>query len=242
MNNEQIVQVMGSNYPDATRIEMTRRLCELLGISPEKLAELLAMLHRLESVETRCQTVVQRCATLENVIRMVCCPANQLFSAITGDNFSHQNQVNLVTPVPGLGGDYVDGYPVTPGKKIRLTQVSRPGYAPTAFMVALNLANGGTNFLDIAVTLYVTTDPKLQGEKLGSEYRGFQFFNNEGIPTPVPMPLYKNMPLTIGTMNYLMIELHHQGSANNLVSAFAAAHVNAQAWYAACGLDTRSCS
>lgn len=241
----QLVHVFGGNAGDSEdqqRRDLQRRLCEALGVTPEDWALFRQLARRMQAVEQQCQSVVHTCATQGSLMRLACCPANMLYSQLTINKYSHQNQVSVNIPVTGLGGDYVDTMPVPPGKKIRLIHMQRPGYSPTMLTLALNLANNGTNFLDIAVTFYVTEDAKEQGEKIGSEYRGFQFFNNEGIPTPVPMPLYKNLPLTIGTMNYLMIELHHQGSANNLVSAFAAAHVNAQAWYAACGLDTRSCS
>lgn len=250
----QLVHVFGGNAGDSDdqqRRDLARRLCEALGMTLEELAVLRQISRmtpedwalirqiskRMQAVEGQCQSVVHTCATQANLLRIACCPANMLHSQVTINKYGHQNQVNVNVPVTGLGGDYVDNLPVPPGKKIRLVHIQRPGYSPTQLTLALNLANNGTNYLDIAVTLYVAEDPKEQGEKIGSEYRGFQFFNNEGIPTPLKMPLYQNQPLTIGTMNYLVIELHHQGAANNLVSAFAAAHVNNEGWFAACGLD-----
>ena len=247
----QLVHVFGGNAGDSDdqqRRDLARRLCEALGMTLEELAVLRQLARmtpedwalirkRMQAVEGKCESVVHTCATQANLLRVACCPANMLHSQVTINKYAHQNQVNVNVPVTGLGGDYVDTLPVPPGKKIRLVHIQRPGYSPKELTLALNLANNGTNYLDIAVTLYVAEDPKEQGEKIGSEYRGFQFFNNEGIPTPLKMPLYQNQPLTIGTMNYLVIELHHQGAANNLVSAFAAAHVNNEGWFAACGLD-----
>jgi hypothetical protein len=163
------------------------------------------------------------------------------FSAVTINKYSHQNQVNVNTPVTGLGPPYNDTFPVNPGTKIRLIQETRPGYSPKKMTIALNLANAGTNYLDLAITFYITTDPKQQGEQIGSEYRGFQFFNLEGQPTPLDFPTYQQNPLTIGTHEWLVVEIAHQGAANNLVSAFVAAHVNAEGWFAACGEDTTAC-
>jgi hypothetical protein len=243
MSNEIMIPLYQdtSELNDASRREAMRRICHVLGISPEDLALLRAMTDRLNRVEGQCKTVTNRCGSLENVLKMACCPANMLFSQVTINRVSHQNQVNVVTPVTGLGGDIVDSFPVPPGKKIRLIQARRPGYTPVNITVALNLANNGTNYLDIVVRFYVSTSEKELGENLGSEYRGFQFFNNDGIPTPLPFPLYLNNPLTIGSEEYLIIELEHTGTANNLTSAFASAFVNNAGWFAACGIDTTNC-
>ena len=240
-SNHGIVQVLSNDFTDENRRDMMRRICECLQISLEDWALLRTLARRVDTVEGRCASVVNSCASTENILRIACCPANMPFGQLTIDKYSHQNQANIITPVVGLGGDYVDAMPVTPGKKIRLIQTKRPGYSPTAITIALNLANNGTNYLDIAVSFFVTTDPQEQGEMVGSEYRGFQFFNNEGIPTPIKFPLYKNMPVLVGTNEYLVVELHHQGAANNLVSAFAAAHVNNEGWFAACGIQTHGC-
>jgi hypothetical protein len=41
----------------------------------------------------------------------------------------------------------------------------------------------------------------------------------------------------VGSKEYLIIEIEHVGTANNLTSAFASARVNNAGWYAACGPD-----
>jgi hypothetical protein len=237
---DKIMKVMGEMY-DPSKAEMMARICDCMGVTPEEWAQIRQMVRRVEAVEGRCTSVVHSCATQENLLKMACCPANMMYSQITVDKFSHQNQVPVLTPVTGLGGDYVDSLPLPPGKKIRFRQERRPGYSPKQVTVAQNLANDGKNYLDIAVTFHVSSDPLDPGDKIGSVYRGFQFFNNEGIPTPQPFPTYRNLPVTVGTQEYLIIELHHQGSANNLVSAFLAAHVNSEGWFAACGITDKSC-
>ena len=231
---DQSVQLIGSDGRDLEE-ETLLRLCRVLRISPEDLAMLRLFGKRCDAIERDCRSLGQRCGAIEGVLDQTCCPANMNYSQPTIDKFSHKTQVNITNVVTGLGGDYVDTMPLNPGKRIRLIQEQRPGYSPVNVTVALNLANQGTNYLDLEVTFWVTTDPQIQGEQLGSEYRGFQFFTNEGVPTPIPFPTYKNMAVTIGTMNYLAIEIAHKGAANNLVSAFVAVQVNSQGWYAACG-------
>ena len=234
--NESIAKMTTSGAMDVDD-EVHRRLCQGLRSTPEQLALMAQCARQVPKLESSCRELTQRCAALEKLLDMVNCPANMNVSAVTVDRISKETQVNVSEIVKGLGGDYVEAYPVPPKKKIRLVQKARPGYSPKTITIALNLANDGKNHLDIAVRLYVTTDPRDLGEGVGGEYRGFQFFNNDGIPTPQPFPTYKNMPMTIGTLEYLVIEIEHQGSSNNLVSAFAAASVNAQGWYAACGTD-----
>jgi hypothetical protein len=220
-----------------TSRELQRRICHVLGISPEDLALLRALSDRMVRVENGCTTVTRRCDDLQNVLRQACCPANMLYSQITINENSHKDQVNIVTPVTGLGDPYVDSLPVPPGKKIRFVQEERPGYSPVDITVALNLANNGTNYLDIVVRFYVSTKPTGPGTQVGSEYRGFQFFSNDGLVTPIKFPLYQNSPVTVGSKEYLLIEIEHLGTANNLTSAFASARVNNAGWYAACGPD-----
>jgi len=217
--------------------EVHRRLCQGLRSTPEELALMAQCARRVPQLESNCLELTKRCAALEKLIKMVNCPANMNVSAVTIDKMSKEGQVKIGEIVKDLGGDYVDAYPVPPKKKIRLIQKARPGYSPTMLTVALNLANDGKNHLDLAVRLYVTTDPREQGEGVGGEYRGFQLFNNDGTPTPQKFPTYKNMPMTIGTLEYLIVEIEHTGTANNLVSAFATVGVNAQGWFAACSTD-----
>jgi hypothetical protein len=177
-----------------TSRELQRRICHVLGISPEDLALLRALSDRMVRVENGCTTVTRRCDDLQNVLRQACCPANMLYSQITINENSHKDQVNIVTPVTGLGDPYVDDFPIPPKKKIRLVQEERPGYSPVDITVALNLANNGTNFLDIVVRFYVSTKPTGPGTQVGSEYRGFQFFSNDGLVTPIKFPALSKLP------------------------------------------------
>jgi hypothetical protein len=99
--------------PDTSR-ELQRRICHVLGISPEDLALLRALSDRMVRVENGCTTVTRRCDDLQNVLRQACCPANMLYSQITINENSHKDQVNIVTPVTGLGDPYVDDFPIPP--------------------------------------------------------------------------------------------------------------------------------
>ncbi|MBK8260015.1 MAG: hypothetical protein IPK80_01605 [Nannocystis sp.] len=122
-----------------------------------------------------------------------------LYSQIPINENSHKDQVNIVTPVTGRGDPYVDDFPIAPKKKIHLVEEDGPGSSPVDITVALNLANNGTNFLDIVVRFYVSTKPTGPGTQVGSEYRGFQFFSNDGLVTPIKFPLYQNSPVTVGS-------------------------------------------
>lgn len=241
MNDSAVIHVMNPSTAADDEDEKMRMVCSYLRITPEEWALIRQAARQVGSLNTQCRTVTQRCATLEHIQKQSCCPANMNYSAVTINKYSHQNQVNVNTIVTGLGAPYVDTYPVNPGSRIRLIQEARPGYSPKKMTVAFNLANQGTNFSDLEVSFYITTDPKQQGEKIGSDYRGFQFFNNQGQPTPIDFPTYQQNPLTIGTHEWLVVEIAHQGPANNLVSAFVAAYVNAEGWFAACGESPPAC-
>jgi hypothetical protein len=68
-------------------------------------------------------------------------PGQVNFSQRTLDEYSDDAQVNLEDIVTGLGGDFVNAFPVPPTKMIRLTHKSRPGYTPTK--IAIDLEFGG---------------------------------------------------------------------------------------------------
>ena len=231
-----IVNIPSTDVVDMDE-EMHRRLCQGLGMTPEDLAQMAQCSGRVPGLEKQCNELIKRCSALERLIKASLCPANIPFSSVTLDRLSKESQVNITEVVKGIGNDYVDEYPVPPGKRIRLIQQRRPGYSPASVTIALNLDSDAKNYLDLAVRFYVTTDPEERGEQVGGEYRGFQFFNADGIPTPQDFPTYKNLPMTIGTEEYLVIEIEHYGQKNNLLSAFVAATVNVKGWYLACGID-----
>ncbi len=216
--------------------EVHRRLCLGLGITPEDLAQMTHCAGRVPGLEKQCADLLKTCSALEKLVKASLCPANIPYSPVTLDKLSKENQVEITEVVKDAGIGYVDQYPVPPGKRIRLIQSQRPGYSPVSLMLALNLANDGKNHLDLAITYYITIDPKERGENVG-EYRGFQFFNDKGAPTSQPFPTYRNLPMTVGTREYLVIEIHHQGKSNSLESAWAAASINVVGWFLACGTD-----
>jgi hypothetical protein len=74
---------------------------------------------------------VSRCDAIEMLCRNFLCPGNVNFSQRTLDEYSGNARSSSTEPVTGLGGDFVNAFPVPPGKKIRLTHRARPGYTPT---------------------------------------------------------------------------------------------------------------
>jgi hypothetical protein len=184
---DKIMKVMGEMY-DPSKAEMMARICDCMGVTPEEWAQIRQMVRRVEAVEGRCTSVVHSCATQENLLKMACCPANMMYSQITVDKFSHQNQVPVLTPVTGLGGDYVDSLPLPPGKKIRFRQERRPGYSPKHVTVAQNLANDGKNFLDIAVTFHVSSDPPRSGRQDRLRVPGLSVLQQRGHSDAAAVP------------------------------------------------------
>ncbi|MBK8266535.1 MAG: hypothetical protein IPK80_35070 [Nannocystis sp.] len=234
MNDD--IMIHNPMNPETSR-ELQRRICHVLGISPEDLALLRALSDRMVRVENGCTTVTRRCDDLQNVLRQACCPANMLYSQITINENSHKDQVNIVTPVTGLGDPYVDDFPIPPKKKIRLVQEERPGYSPVDITVALNLANNGTNssrHRRPLLRLDQAHRPRYAGRQRVSRLSVLQ---QRRPRHPDQVPLYQNSPVTVGSKEYLIIEIEHLGTANNLTSAFASAKVNNAGWYAACGPD-----
>ncbi|MBK8260014.1 MAG: hypothetical protein IPK80_01600 [Nannocystis sp.] len=71
MNDD--IMIHNPMNPDTSR-ELQRRICHVLGISPEDLALLRALSDRMVRVENGCTTVTRRCDDLQNVLRQACCP------------------------------------------------------------------------------------------------------------------------------------------------------------------------
>jgi hypothetical protein len=220
-----------------TSRELQRRICHVLGISPEDLALLRALSDRMVRVENGCTTVTRRCDDLQNVLRQACCPANMLYSQITINENSHKDQVNIVTPVTGLGDPYVDDYPVPPKKKIRLVQEERPGYSPVDITVALNLANNGTNLprhRRPLLRLDQAHGPRHADRQRVSRLSVLQQRrprHPDQVPALSKLPRHRGLE---GVSDHRDRARRHRQQSH---SAFASARVNNAGWYAACGPD-----
>lgn len=144
-------------------------------------------------------------------------------------------QVNLEDIVTGLGGDFVNAFPVPP-KMIRLTHKSRPGYTPTKIAIDMNLAGGANNYLDFTLQFYLFPGGVSTGLGLevGSQMRGNQFLNKDGTQIHVPFPEYRNASIDIGSLETLALVIRNNGAANNLDSAFVTVYYNNKEFYALC--------
>ncbi len=205
-------------------------LCKLAN-APGALDQLLRYGERLpeivrfcNSFEDRCRTTVSRCDSIEMLCRNFLCPGNVNFSQPTLDNYSGKSNVKLVDPVTDLGGDFVNTFPVPPGKLIRLTHKPRPGYTPTTIRIDLNIAGGGNNYSDFTVQFYLVPGGMNSnlGFEIGNEYDGNLFLNKDGTQISVPFPEYRGMPIDVGSLETLAVVIRNGGAANNLDSA----HIN----------------
>lgn len=176
------------------------------------------------AIEDRCRTTVSRCESLELLCRTFLCPGNVNYSQRALDEYSGRSQVKLSEIITGLGGDFVNAFPVPPGKKIRLTHKSRPGYTPTNIRIDLNVAGGGNNYSDFLIQFYVVPGGvnSNQGLEIGDAYDGNIFLNKDGTQISVNFPEYRGIPLDIGSLETLAIVISNNGPVNNLDSA----HVN----------------
>jgi hypothetical protein len=174
--------------------------------------------------EDRCRAVLARCDALELLCRNFLCPGNVSYSQPTLDNYSSKSQVKLNEPVTGLGGDFVNAFPVPPGKKIRLTHQPRPGYTPTEIRIDFNLAGGGNNYSDLTVQFFLVPGGmnSVQGFELGNEFDGNMFMNKDGSQIVVRFMEHRGVPIDIGSLETLSVVISNNGAANNLDSA----HVN----------------
>lgn len=202
-----------------------------LAANPEAVDRLLAcadqipeLKRQITSFDDRCRTTVNRCDAIEMLCRNFLCPGNVNFSQRTLDEFSGLSQVKLATIVTNLNDPYVNSFPVPPGKRIRLTHRSRPGFTPTTIRLDLNIAGGGNNYSDFSVQFFLVPGgvDTQQGLLVGNNSDGNMFLNKDGSQIAVQFPDYRGNPLDIGSLETLAVEIHHGGAANNLDSA----HVN----------------
>ena len=231
MDNGKLVKVemlpLEGGVRDEQVMDLLRRLCQ----NPNLLEQLLRCVQRVDhiersvsSFEDRCRSTVSRCDSLEMLCRNFLCPGNVNFSQLTMDGYSGRSQVKLNEAVPGLGGDFVNNFPVPPGKKIRLTHKARPGYTPTQIRIDLNIAGGGNNYSDFTIQFHLVpggVNSNL-GLEVGDEYDGNIFLNKDGTQISVPFPEYRGNPLDVGSLETLTVVISNNSAAANLDSA----HVN----------------
>ncbi|MBK8259947.1 MAG: hypothetical protein IPK80_01250 [Nannocystis sp.] len=230
MSSSSVVQFLPENYNQKAILDLLHALSCTPGLT-ERLMRCLERFPDLErqigAFEDRCRTTVQRCEATERLCQAYMCPGNVNFSQRTLDEYSNRSLVKLKEPVTGLGGDFVNAFPVPPGKKIRLTHPARPGFTPTRMRVDMNIAGGGNNYSDFTLQFYlvpggVNSD---QGLEVGNSNDGNMFLNKDGSQLEVQFPQYRGNPLDIGSLEKLAVVITNNGAVNNLDSA----HVNV--WY-----------
>lgn len=189
--------------------DMARKICYLLGMTPEEWTTFRAMVKKQD----------QRCSTIEEVLSLTCCPGNKLYSQITLDDLSDKTRIELDQIRTGLGPPYSDTFPVAPGQKIRLYHTARPGYTPNKMMIDFNLANNGNNYLDLSVQWFLVSNETDIGRDLGSVYSGNDFVQKDGTQIHIPFPTYRGKVVDVGSLERLAVEITHKGAVNALNSA-----------------------
>ena len=236
------VEMLGRDGEFVFNQEHVDRL-RMLACTPglfERMKEVLERFPYIEScvarVEGQCRTVTQRCDATDMFLQGYVCPGQVNFSQRTLDEYSDDAQVNLEVVVTGLGGDFVNAFPVPPTKMIRLTHLARPGYTPTKIAIDLNLAGGGNNYLDFTLQFFLFPGGvgNGQGLEVGSQMRCNQFLNKDGTQIHVPFPEYRNSSIDVGSLETLALVIKNNGAANNLDSAFVTVYYNNREFYALC--------
>jgi len=241
MDNGTLVSTQQLPGMGVTQAEMIQRLCALAGV------DLMEMQRCLLEYKAQCGQLRQRCCDIEARYKTVAdllvqanCPTNVLYSEVTTAEYSDDNQVELTNVVTGLGGDYVDAVPVPPGKRIRLEQLSRPGYRPTTITFDVSMANNGVNYLDLEIQFFIIPGGQSGGKPYGPKFRGNQFLNKNGTQIHLPWPMYQGKPLTVGSLERLAVEIKHGGAQNNIDSIYATVLHDADCAYNACRTPSAS--
>ncbi|MFY0531669.1 hypothetical protein [Nannocystis pusilla] len=185
---------------------------------PEVQRQLNQAEDRCRTMQTKCDSLEAVCRTLDMLVRSFLCPGNVNFSQRTLDEYSGKSQIKLVEIVKDLGDPFVNAFPIPPGKKIKLTHKSRPGYTPTEIRIDMNIAGNGNNYSDFTVQFYLQP----LNLDIGDEYDGNIFLNKDGTQIAVPFPEYRGAALDIGSQETLSVVISNNSAANNLNSA----HVN----------------
>ena len=215
----------------------------MLACTPGAIERLLQCAERIPYIEScmsrvegQCRTVTQRCDASDLMFQQYLCPGQVNFSQRTLDEVSGRSTVKLTEPVTGLGDPFVNNFPVPPGKKIRLTHRSRPGYTPKEIRIDLNLAGGGNNYSDFLILFYLVPGgvSTTTGLEASDAYDGNLFLNKDGSQLVVPFPEYRNMPLDVGSLETLAVVISNNGAANNLDSAFVTIYYDNKLFYQLC--------
>jgi len=234
MNNGTLMNTDDLPAGTSHKAEVIRRLCSMTGID---LVEMQRCLLRYEAqcgeLRSQCREMEKRYKTVEDLLRAANCPTNVLFSQVTVADMSADNQVRLENIIKGLGGDYVDTFPVPPGKMIRLEHATRPGYQPRVISMDMNIANNGNNYLDFDIGFYILPGGQPGGKLFGPRYRGNQFREKDGTALKQKFPLYQNQQLVVGSLERFAVEFKN-GGPNNLESVHVVFYHDANCAFDAC--------
>ena len=102
--------------------------------------------------------------------------------------------------------------------------------------IDLNVAGGGSNYLDFTLQFYLVPGGTASGQglEIGSQMRGNQFLNKDGTQIHIPFPEYRGAPIDVGSLETLALVIRNNGAANNLDSAFVTIYYDNKLFYQLC--------
>lgn len=254
--------VNGHNENQMTKQEKLLYVCDFMGCSPELIRALsefspedLRELCRHRKTLCECAPKLKKCipaldnlscdpavgnlqnrlSRCEDFINDKCCPAQNLYGEVTIHEYSSKSTLFLKNIVQGLGGNFVNTFPVPSGNSVMITHDPRPGFVPELTELHFTLANSGTNYLNLEIHWFV-------GEtKIGSEMLGSQFLDNDGRTKRVKFPPFRGKEgILVGSNEKVSIQIHVTGP-NALEFATVALYLDAKGWANACLPPDGSC-
>ena len=191
---------------------------------------------RCHQLEQHCIQLRQQCEAFEMLCRTYMCPGTVNYSQRTLDGFSDKGKVLLNQIVQDVGPDFVNSYPVPPGKSIRLTHRARPGYLPGKIGVDLNIAGGGSNYLDFELQFFLVPGGFSDGVgvAIGEMMTANEFLDKDGSQKLRDFFQWQGYPMDIGALEYVAVTIKNTGGANNLDSAQVNLYYDNKLFYELC--------
>lgn len=234
------------------RLMLLQTFADALGCSLGHLENLGSLdcniVERCRQLEERCATLTKRCDELQksscsgkcsdtSVALEYCmtntCPGNIPFSRITLEDQSQQNVIVLseIVDVPN-DPNFVNAWPVQPGKSIRLRHLQRPGFVPRHINMDFAFANNGNNYLELQIEFFLVGGPKPR--LIGSTYEGNNFLNKDGTQIIQEWPSYLGKSIEVGFFEHVEVVITHTGLQNNLNKATVRLHHDTKEWWDLC--------
>jgi len=184
-------------------------------------------LPEIERWPNECKKITTQVDECMHFFKESSCAAQYLYGQVTMTHHSQDMLVPLDQVVQGLGGDYVNAFPVAAGKRIRLRQIARPGYRPLFIRGDFNLDNNSLAYSDISLEFFIGN------QSIGSVFSGDNLVQKSGNQLKLDFPKYLTHQLIVGSNELLEVELVNN-SVNALQSAHIRVHHDTEKWTREC--------